>query len=79
MQICNYAIIIMGMDMYKSKYKEMDAERWAVRIPEFPVEKQKQIRNLAKNNRQTVGAYIGSLLDSAITEALKKQTEIVVK
>ena len=44
-----------------------------ISIPRFPKEKKAIINGIAKANRQSIGAYIGNLLDEEIRKASKEE------
>ena len=49
--------------------KRMNESRWAVYIPNFPPEKAEAIRTIARANRMSAGAYIGTLLDKELEKS----------
>ena len=49
--------------------KRMNDSRWAVYIPNFPPEKAEAIRTIARSNRMSAGAYIGTLLDKELEKS----------
>lgn len=54
-------------------FKCTNQDRWAISIPRFPKEKKAIINGIAKANRQSIGAYIGNLLDEEIRKAGKEE------
>lgn len=49
-------------------------DRWPVYVTEFPPEKVKAVRQLAKSKRMSAGAYIGMLLDRELRNAGIEET-----
>lgn len=63
--------------MYKGgmeSLKRMNDSRWAVYIPNFPPEKAEAIRTIARSNRMSAGAYIGTLLDKELEKSTAETT-----
>ena len=54
--------------------KRMNDSRWAVYIPNFPPEKAEAIRTIARSNRMSAGAYIGTLLDRELEKSAAEPT-----
>ena len=46
---------------------------WMIRLVGFTPEKRRQLADIAKSHRQSVGAYIGNLLDEEIRKASKEE------
>lgn len=42
---------------------------WMLRVPRFPENKRKALAKVAKDHRQSIGAYVGNLLDEEIRKA----------
>lgn len=46
---------------------------WTLRVSGFDEEQRKKLAIIAKSHRQSVGAYIGNLLDEEIRKASKEE------
>ena len=52
-------------ELKKTNYKAV----WMLRVPAFPADKRKALAKVAKDHRQSIGAYVGNLLDEEIRKA----------
>lgn len=49
--------------------KTNQGNAWMIRLVDFPLERRKSIAALAARHRQSVGAYVATLLDEEIRKA----------
>lgn len=51
-------------------------EYWTVRVRDFPANKRKEIERLAESQRQSIGSYVGNLLDEQIRKAREAEARL---